>query len=216
MNILFLLLQTTTTSDAFYIVMGAMIAFVLTVAALITAVSVIYLKTIKPIKTYFSDNLFTPITTLTADMKDLKERVGGLESKYAERDLIEIVRCFPQLLERVARLEFRTTMSDKNSRTPIFIMSENTTCVYVNQALCELIRCDSSQIVNRDWVNVIAPQSRSAVVAAWREAYDTFTPFNNEQFLLVEGELTKVRVTADPFIYDGKLKAFVGTVTILQ
>lgn len=116
----------------------------------------------------------------------------------------------------LAFLEFQVQWMLDHSMRPIFIMDEDKRCSFVNETLCDLLEIDSSDIIGRGWHKIIRESELSRVVAKWDEAYRFQGPYLNISQIVVGRQIYRFKVTAEPFVYKSKVRAYIGTVELLN
>lgn len=215
----------TTTSEAFYIVIGAIIAFIIALAALLTAIGVIWAKLVKPIRDRVDLKLFKPLETAVKEISDISTTLHGFEARLQTIERKFETTDISLLAEQLKKIEETVTinryslrhMFERDSRA-IFMLNEKGECIFVNTALCELLDVDSTDLEYRNWIQKIHHNERAKVNQLWQVAYQNKAPFDNVQTVLVGNSTLhgiKMRVFAKPIIFDDKVVRFVGGVELV-
>jgi PAS domain S-box-containing protein len=107
----------------------------------------------------------------------------------------------------------------KKSRVAAFETNAYGECTAVNRAHSRLTGFRPDECLGRNWVNVIAPETREWTMQAWSEAVRQVSTFD-ENLVYVKpesGERYTVHVTADPIICEeGLLQGYLGEVTLVE
>lgn len=197
--------------------------FCIAFAAFLAALGTIYGFLVKPLRSKLEEKLITPLhraisatTETLAKLTQIETRLADLETKWAQSEIGKLTAEIESLRYDNAFLLFRAKQRDKSSRTPTFLMDAIGSCISANSALCDLLECDSADLVGRDWINLIAPSDRATVRENWRRSYEDGIPYDYEQNLLICGKPIRCRVSAEPFVFEGRVKNFLGTVQIKE
>ena len=219
-----MLIFQTPTSEAFWIVIGAISAFIIGLAAFITALSVIYTKVLKPLRDKWDEKIFKPLEKATKEVMDISQTLNRIESRvfemeeiYKKHNIEQISYRFEEVALDTAFTLFNLRLQNAYSKKAIFILDENGDCEYVNQTLCELMKTDSSDLEGSNWLKRIVSAERSAVESEWQDAYKRRRKFDMEENVWIGNEATRVRikvkVEAEPFIYQQKVRKYFGVIT---
>ena len=94
---------------------------------------------------------------------------------------------------------------------PIFILDDKKRCLWVNEALTDLLHIDSSEAEGRGWYALVRESDLSRVLNKWDEAYSHQSPYVNVTELRVGREMKMFIVRADPFLWKGRVANYIGT-----
>lgn len=212
----------TTTSDAFYIVLGAAVMFIITLATLITALGVIWTKMLKPIRDKFDERILKPIQEVSEKiinfsnkLEELSNRLASLEETIKTTDLTTFNGKISVVLYDIAYLKFKMRRHSKRSANPEFILDEKGECIFINTALCDLMDCDSQDLEGKNWAARIVPSERKHVAREWQMVYESGAIFEMEQTVIIRNRHEKVCVKAEPFIYEGIVRNYFGTISLV-
>lgn len=104
---------------------------------------------------------------------------------------------------------------DHNAK-PIFILDEKMRCTWTNETLTLALRVDSSDVEGRGWHNLLKESELTRVLAKWKEAYDHQSSYTNVSVFMVGREEKKFLVRAEPFIWRGKVRNYLGKLESLE
>jgi len=131
---------------------------------------------------------------ILAVVRDISER------KKAEQDLKES----QQLFETLAQM----------SPVGIFRTNAEGYTTYVNPKWCELSGLTPQDLKGFDWLNVVHPEDREALLKSWKEKVKQEERSVAEyRFLKSDGSVLWVLGSAIPEIVDGVVKGYIGTIT---
>lgn len=101
------------------------------------------------------------------------------------------------LKQRVAFIKFRQDwLLNHLKNTPEAVLDEDQICVSVNEAICNLLHRDSTELLGRKF--------RRVVSNGWEQVYETHTSFEDVMTVKVGGVSKAFRVQAEPFVFKGK------------
>lgn len=208
--------------EDFYLLIAAIVFFIIGLASFISAIAVIYSKAWKPMRERFNKSFFEPLDNATSRISDfstniseLSNRLGSLEETIKSFDLSNFSERLQEVLFDVAYLKFKLRRNTRRASEPIFVLNERMNCDFVNNALCEMLDADSSELENRNWIHFIVPEERAVVLKEWQLAYEENTMFEMVWTALIRGERKKLLIQAEPFIYEGKVRNYFGTASFI-
>lgn len=206
---------------AFYIVIGAVVAGVVGLAAFITALGVIYAKVIKPVVTSVKEKVLVPLNELQEKIGIVSESVNALTTEVSNLKTLtqgfEAVSMGEQIRsvkQELAYNSFKHRLTSRRAITPIFIMDDKGNVTFANKAICRMFGVDPDLLLQLNWLQLVAAGDREEILELWQAAYKNLSIYDNRQRMLVHGELKRVRVTAEPFIYQGKVLNYYGVCSV--
>lgn len=106
----------------------------------------------------------------------------------------------------------------EKSFIPYFIIeSKALNCTFTNHALRRLFVSGDEGFEGTNWFRFIEPKELADVVRSWREAFTNRSNYTNEvKIVLHDGTKLRILITAEPFIYAGQARAYIGTVRVLR
>lgn len=114
-------------------------------------------------------------------------------------------------VKRLAFNEFTIQWLLDHSLRPIFILDEKKRCIFANDTLLEVLKVDSSDVLGRGWHKLVKESDLTRVIQKWEEAYTHQSPYTNVSALMVGRAEKRFLVTAEPFIWKGRVTRYLGT-----
>lgn len=128
--------------------------------------------------------------------------IAPLREKWYERESVR---------RRLAFLECKVSWITENMTKAVFILDKERRCIEVNDAACELLRADSSDLLGRKWHGFIKADMLTQTLNRWDEAYKNQAPYRNVSVMVVNGRERRFKVSAEPFIWHGRALNYMGT-----
>lgn len=110
------------------------------------------------------------------------------------------------------RLAFEAEWMQQHSPIAMFRLDADLNCIWVNQALRELLKANSDELEALNWFKVIHRDDREDVKNKWRIAVKDRCSYQNTQRMLAGGRYATFEVIGDPFIHGGRVIEFMGIV----
>lgn len=114
-------------------------------------------------------------------------------------------------------LEFQLNYVQEHSMFPFFLIDNHLRIVRTNIALRRLFSAGSESFEGKNWFRLIEPNELGHVITIWNESIEQKSSYTNVVgVVLPDGTKLKMMITAEPFIYAGKTRAFIGTAAIVR
>lgn len=199
-------------------VLGALLAFGIRIRAIGTAVTTFVIDFVTAgviIRKRLADSdarmtrLESEMSSLLQSMRTLTTNSGGEDGGPTTRQLLQAILDASAL--SAARLE-AVTDADKVAR---FECGPDGACTAANKALCTLFSRLPHEITGNGWVDVIHPEDRREVYAAWHESIQNDLPYEYRYRISAASGagftvVARAKAVRRP---DKSVIAFLGTVT---
>lgn len=133
--------------------------------------------------------------------------VKPLQERWHERESVR---------RRLAFLECKSRWMVEHMTKAVFILDKDKRCIEVNDAACEMLQADSSDLLGRKWHGFIRSDTLTATLNKWDEAYKHQGPYRNVSTMIVDGQEKRFEVLAEPFVWHGKALNYMGTLEPLE
>lgn len=117
---------------------------------------------------------------------------------------------------KIEQLEFELKWVKGHLSLPTFKLDADLNCTWVNRALRDLLGVDSSGLLDKVWFGIIHPDDLETVTGKWRRAVESRSRYRNRQRMFIHGRYRTTLVTGDPFVFNGKVQEYIGTVEMLD
>jgi PAS domain-containing protein len=198
-------------STAIFIVAGACFSAIIVVASVIKALKEIEKNALAPIRKRLNEKLFTPLEVLAVEITEIKNNVVEIKGKHTE-EIGELREIIDNQAFNIAFLNFKDSFAfHHNSSKAYFITNEFGRLEYINTAFCELFDIDSSQIEQRYFHELPCKTDKLIIRRFWQETIREQTMYENSHvFLRRDKQELHLLIKAEPFIYKGEIKKFLG------
>lgn len=197
MLLLLLKLEWTDAGDFLTLIVG----FILGAAAVITAVTLIWAKIIKP----FYEKWIKPIQEveqkrieLTQSIDDVKGQLNTISAELKTNggeSLKDIVNRIESKLDYTTnKLRFR----DQLSPNAVFEMDSLAKCTFANRALCEQLDIDENEFLERRWLSKINEVDKAHLLSEWLDAISNKIPLSVTYKFSVKNQTKTALIRAEP------------------
>jgi PAS domain S-box-containing protein len=210
------------TSDKLYAFGAGVIAILLTLGLLAVAKKNIRDEFLKPLYGL----LLQPFLTRRKKISEVLDKVEiiNLRTETIEHELK--TNGGSSVKDAVLRIEkhqdyfsAKFRHGDHIAKEALFEFDENGNCTFVNRAMCLLLNVESTELLNRAWINRIEHSMRERVKLEWKDAIENKISLDSRINFIdgSDGEVFQVRLHAQPNIdRNGNLKGFFGHVEIVK